>query len=69
MNPFFDSDYSRSPGFLQPYREETQRMRPDAPPPPPPEAHDAATLLPILLLLLTEGADRWLLLALVYILL
>ena len=66
-----DRDYCRRPGFLQTYASEAVRMTAPPPPPkpaPPPGMRDEAVLLPILLLLMTEGADRWLLLALVYIL-
>ena len=67
----------RDARFLEPYRGESRRMREALPPqtPPcadaqsePPQNRDAAVILPLLLLLLHEGADRYLLLALLYIL-
>ena len=68
MNTFSDRDYRRSPGFLHAFREETQRMTAEPPPAPAPAVRDEAALLPLLLLLMLEGADKWLLLAFVYIL-
>ena len=65
----------RDARFAQAYRDESMRMH--APPPKPetrpepqpqPPSRDAAVILPLLLLLMTEGADRYLLLALLYIL-
>lgn len=63
----------RDPRFSDVYREESVRMRRPAPGPQTPvqpqqPARDAAVILPLLLLLATEGADRYLLLALLYIL-
>ena len=69
-----EREYSRRPGFMHTYAQEAARMTsplpvPPVPPvPPAPPARDEAVLLPLLLLLMTEGADKWLLLALVYIL-
>ena len=64
-----DREYRRRPGFMELYTAEAERMRAPAPPKPPqPPARDEAVLLPILLLLMTEGADKWLLLAILYIL-
>ena len=80
MHRQMDEGPRRDPRFSQVYRAESVRMRrpPPGPPPetapePPPEpqqppARDAAVILPLLLLLMTEGADRYLLLALLYIL-
>ena len=53
------------------FRQEAERMkRPPQrkPPPTPAPTGDAAVILPILLLLMTEGADKFLLFALLYIL-
>ena len=66
-----DRDYCRRPGFMHAYEAEAARMTSPPPPktpPAPPAVRDEAVLLPILLLLMTEGADKWLLLALAYIL-
>ncbi len=60
--------------FSDLYRDESVRMRRPAPEPvlpsgpAQPPMRDAAVILPLLLLLMTEGADRYLLLALLYIL-
>ena len=63
----------RDARFLDAYRDESVRMH--ALPPEKrscagsqPQQRDAAVILPLLLLLMTEGADRYLLLALLYIL-
>ena len=65
-----ERDYSRRPGFMRAYEAEAAKMTaPPEPPQPVRPARDEAVLLPLLLLLMTEGADKWLLLALVYILL
>ncbi len=76
MNRQFDAQPRRDPRFSDVYRAESVRMcRPPAeaaPQPqtePQPPSRDAAVILPLLLLLMTEGADRYLLLALLYILL
>ena len=67
-----DEAYSRRPGFMRAYAAEAARMTaPPAEKQPErqtPAARDETVLLPILLLLMTEGADKWLLLALLYIL-
>ena len=63
-----DREYHRRPGFMQSFAAEAERMHAPAPPPSPPAARDEAVLLPILLLLMSEGADKWLLLAILYIL-
>lgn len=74
MRNIDDRDYTRRPGFLHIYTQEAERMY--APPPPrtppnakraPDDTQDMAALLPILMLLMREGADKWLLLALLYI--
>lgn len=72
MNRQTDRPPQRDPWFSQTYRAESERMCrpaqteecsvPQAP------ARDAAVILPLLLLLMAEGADRYLLLALLYIL-
>jgi hypothetical protein len=72
MNRQTDDFPRRDPRFSQTYRAESERMRrapqaeksPQAQPP----MRDAAVILPLLLLLMTEGADRYLLLSLLYIL-
>lgn len=71
MNRQTDRSPRRDPRFSETYRAECARMR--LPPqtekrPEPQPARDAAVILPLLLLLMTEGADRYLLLALLYIL-
>ena len=63
----------RDPRFAQVYRAESMRMcrpqpEPENCPEPQQPIRDAAVILPLLLLLTTEGADRYLLLALLYIL-
>ncbi len=73
MQRQIDSRPQRDPRFAELYRSECVRMRRPLPPPvpqpePQPSARDAAVILPLLLLLMTEGADRYLLLALLYIL-
>lgn len=64
-------EYTRAADFMEHYRKEAQRMK--QPPqtkakPSPVPSNDAAVILPILLLLMTEGADKFLLFALLYIL-
>ena len=64
--------YSRAADFMGQYRQEAERMKrpPQKKTPPSPAPNgDAAVILPILLLLMTEGADKFLLFALLYILL
>ena len=74
MNRRFDAQPRRDPRFSQVYRAESIRMRrppepgPHPEPQPQPPMRDASVILPLLLLLLSEGADRYLLLALLYIL-
>ncbi len=74
MNRKIRTQLRRDPQFAQAYRDESVRMhfapqpQPETPPEPQPPARDAAVILPLLLLLMTEGADRYLLLALLYIL-
>ena len=73
MNRQIDTQPRRDPRFSQIYRAESVRMHalpPQTPsrPEPQPPTRDAAVILPLLLLLMTEGADRYLLLALLYIL-
>ena len=75
MDRFIPRRPQRDARFLEPYRGESRRMREEPPQPPcadaqpePPQNRDAAVILPLLLLLLHEGADRYLLLALMYIL-
>lgn len=63
--------YSRAADFMGQFRQEAERMK--HPPqrkitPMPAPTGDAAVILPILLLLMTEGADKFLLFALLYIL-
>lgn len=73
MNRQTDVSPRRDPRFSQTYRAESMRMcRPpqaEACPQPQPPMRDAAVILPLILLLMTEGADRYLLLSLLYILL
>lgn len=64
-------EYTRAADFMEHYRQEAQRMKQPPQPlpkPAPPPGNDAAVILPILLLLMTEGADKFLLFALLYIL-
>lgn len=72
MNRRPDAGPRRDPRFSELYRAESVRMcrppQPEPAEPQPPPARDAAVILPLLLLLMTEGADRYLLLALLYIL-
>ena len=71
MNRQTNAEPHRDPRFSDLYRAESVRMcRPPshAQPPELPPSRDAAVILPLLLLLMTEGADRYLLLALLYIL-
>ncbi|MBQ7540805.1 MAG: hypothetical protein IJT44_00765 [Clostridia bacterium] len=74
MNRRMTPPIRRDPRFLDVYRGESLRMHapPEEPGAPPqtqgPPARDEAVILPLLLLLLREGADRYLLLALLYIL-
>lgn len=72
MNRQIDTSPRRDPRFAEMYRSESVRMRrpPQTQEPcaPQPQMRDAAVILPLLLLLMTEGADRYLLLALLYIL-
>ena len=76
MNRSIQTQPRRDPRFSQAYRAESVRMhtlpppqeKPHPEPPQPPQTRDAAVILPLLLLLMTEGADRYLLLALLYIL-
>lgn len=63
----------RDARFLDAYRDESVRMHTlpsgeGSCTEPQPQQRDAAVILPLLLLLMTEGADRYLLLALLYIL-
>ena len=69
----------RDARHLEEYRGESRRMREETPPAeeapaapllsaPPSQNRDEMVILPLLLLLLHEGADRYLVLALLYIL-
>lgn len=76
MNRQTHTQPRRDPRFSQVYRAESARMhipppepKPIPEPQPQPSSRDATVILPLLLLLMTEGADRYLLLALLYILL
>ena len=71
MNRQFHTQPRRDPRFSETFRDESVRMR--RPPQqeyalPQPPMRDAAVILPLLLLLATEGADKYLMLALLYIL-
>ena len=70
MRNIAERDYTRRPDHFGAYRREAERMQQPATPEPPvpSDAQDTMILLPLLLLLMREQADRWLLLALVYIL-
>lgn len=71
MNRQTNAEPRRDPRFSEQYRAESMRMRAPQPQPelqPQAQSRDAAVILPLLLLLMTEGADRYLLLALLYIL-
>ncbi len=74
MNRQMDTQPRRDPHFADVYRAESVRMRrppepePRPEPKPQPPMRDASVILPLLLLLMTEGADRYLLLSLLYIL-
>ena len=78
MDRQFPRRPQRDAHFSDVYRGESRRMHgtesaqtpPCAPPSEPPaQNRDEAVILPLLLLLFREGADRYLLLALLYILL
>ena len=72
MHRHMQTQPRRDPRFSQVYRDECVRMHAPPQPLPAPEQppmRDAAVILPLLLLLTAEGADRYLLLALLYILL
>lgn len=79
MDRQFPGRPQRDARHMEPYRGESRRMREEPPPSAPPVQsaprlsepatnQDAAVILPLLLLLFREGADRYLLLALLYIL-
>ena len=61
-------EYGRTSDFMEHYRRESERMYRKPSSQNPASGNDAAVILPIMLLLMQEGADRYLLLALLYIL-